>query len=379
MENQNMQQVVENKIKAKLAKGYNNVQDATKRLIEEGKVAKDFIFEVGAERKGIESAINFRPDNKGKVTANFKMPDGRDNYFVNPHAVRQVAEKLKIPMAYLTSLLYSSESWQQTLGYEIMNTHNEWTDRNKVLVRAVGNEVRAFLSDQYRRLNSEQIFGTHIDEIYKNGGQLSDGWMDDTRVMVESLLPSPIQVQTQLNGIIFLAFGTRMVTSDYGDGALELRSFVLQGVCLNGMVRESVLRSVHLGAKLPDNLGLSQHTYELDSMATASAIRDLTKNLYSSDVIKTRMLEIKAASDLTMDPVKELKQLQGIGKLLKGESDEIGKLLMRNSPEDGLQGESTLWKLTQGITAYANSENVDARRRMELQEIAGNLFDKVKN
>lgn len=262
---------------------------------------------------------------------------------------------------------------------EIMNTHNEWTDRNKVLVRAVGNEVRAFLSDQYRRLNSEQIFGTHIDEIYKNGGQLSDGWMDDTRVMVESLLPSPIQVQTQLNGIIFLAFGTRMVTSDYGDGALELRSFVLQGVCLNGMVRESVLRSVHLGAKLPDNLGLSQHTYELDSMATASAIRDLTKNLYSSDVIKSRMLEIKAASNLTMDPVKELKQLQGIGKLLKGESDEIGKLLMRNSPEDGLQGESTLWKLTQGITAYANSENVDARRRMELQEIAGNLFDKVKN
>lgn len=115
MENQNiMQQVVENKIKAKLAKGYNNVQDATKRLIEEGKVAKDFIFEVGAERKGIESAINFRPDNHGKVTANFKMPESRDNYFVNPHAVRQVAEKLRIPMAYLTSLLYSNESWQQT-------------------------------------------------------------------------------------------------------------------------------------------------------------------------------------------------------------------------------------------------------------------------
>jgi hypothetical protein len=169
-----------------------------------------------------------------------------------------------------------------------------------------------------------------------------------------------------------------MVTSDYGDGALDLRSFVLQGVCLNGMVRESVLRSVHLGAKLPDNLALSQKTYELDSMTTASAIRDLTKNLYSSDVVKTRMLEIKAASDLVMDPVRELKQLQGLGKLLKGETDEIGQLLMRNNPEDGVQGESTLWKLTQGITSYANREDVPERRRMELQEIAGSLFTKIE-
>jgi hypothetical protein len=378
METKTMQEVVENKIKAKLARGYNNVQTATKRMMEEGKISRDFIFEVGTERKGIETAINFRPDNNGRVTANFRMPEGREDFFVNPHAIRQVAEKLKIPMAYLTSLLYGSQEWQKTLGYEIMNTHNEWTDRNKVLVRAVGNEVRAFLSDQYRRLNSEMIFGTHIDEIYKNGGQLSDGWMDDTRVMVESLLPSPIQVQTQLNGVIFLAFGTKMVTSDYGDGALDLRSFVLQGICLNGMVRESVLRSVHLGAKLPDNLALSQKTYELDSMTTASAIRDLTKNLYSSDIIKTRMLEIKAASDLVMDPVRELKQLQGLGKLLKGETDEIGQLLMRNNPEDGVQGESTLWKLTQGITSYANREDVPERRRMELQEIAGGLFDKIK-
>jgi hypothetical protein len=52
---------------------------------------------------------------------------------------------------------------------------------------------------------------------------------------------------------------------------------------------------------------------------------------------------------------------------------------MRNSADDGLQGESTLWKLTQGITAYANGVDVEPRRRMELQEIAGDLFSKIKN
>jgi hypothetical protein len=142
------------------------------------------------------------------------------------------------------------------------------------------------------------------------------------------------------------------------------------------MVRESVLRAVHLGAKLPDNLGLSQKTYELDSQTTASAIKDLTKNLYSTEIIKSRMLEVQAASSIKVEPERELKNLAG--RLLKGETEEIGKILMRSDPHDGVQGESTLWKLTQGITAYAKREDVAERRRMELQEIAGSLFNKVK-
>jgi hypothetical protein len=374
---ENMQQVVEQKIAQKLQKGYKNAQDASARLMAEGKIRRDFIFEVGTEKKGIETNINFFPD-KNQVGATFRLPKGPEEFQVHKHAIRQVAEKLGIPGAYLTSLVYG-DPWQRTLGYNIMNTHNGWTDRNKVLVRAVGNEVRGFLSDQFRRLDSEMIFATHMDEVFANGGKLADGLMDDTRVMIESLLPEAIEIKTPMNGSIFLAFGTRLATSDYGDGALELRSFIMQGICLNGMVRESVLRAVHLGAKLADNIGLSEKTYRLDSETTASAIRDLTGNLYSSSVIKDRMLEVKASADMTVDATRELKNLLVTQKILKGESEEIGRILMQNRPEDGLQGESTLWKLTQGITAYANDENVSDRRRMELQEIAGALFNRVKN
>lgn len=371
---ENMNAVVERRIASKLHKGEHNAQVALTRLQNEGKVGRDFIFEVGATKKGIETRIDFKPDTVNKVTADFNIPEeGLRNFKVNQHAIKQVAEKLSIPGQYLTALLYSSQDWQRTLAYQIMNTHNGWTDRSKVLIRSVGDEVRAFLSDQYRRLNSELIFSSHIEEIFANGGALSDGFMDDTRISVESLLPQPIEVHTEFNGTILLAFGTRLTTSDYGDGALELRSFVMQGVCLNGMVRESVLRAIHLGAKLPDTLGLSQHTYELDSQTTASAIKDLTKNLYSTEIIKTRMLEIKEAAGTRIDAGQELKNLAG--RLFKGETEEIGKLLMRNNPEDGVQGESTLWKLTQGITAYANREDVATRRRMELQEISGSLFN----
>lgn len=373
---ENLRQVVENKIAQKLRKGMSNVEIATKRLQAEGKIARDFTFEVGNNRKGEEPCINFRPDNS-KVGATFKMPNGPENFTINSFAIKQVAEKLKIPSTYLTALL-AGEEWQKTLGYEIMNTHNGWLDRSKILVRAIGNEVRGVLSDSYRRLDSQLIFGSHIGEVFNNGAQLSDAFMDDTKLMVESILPQPIELVTPKNGVIYLAFGTRISTSDYGDGALELRSFIMQGVCLNGAVRESVLKQIHLGSKLPENMALSAETYRLDSQASASAIRDLTKNLYSTDVIKNRMIEVNAASDMTVDPVTELRNLYGVGKLLKGERDSIGELLMQNREEDGLNGESTLWKLTQGITAFANKENISERRRFELQEVAGSLFDRVK-
>jgi hypothetical protein len=374
---QDLNALVAKRIEAKLARGMSNVQIATTRMMDESKIATDFIFEVGTEKKGKIQNITFKPDPKtNAISSTFRLPKGNEDYQIHMNAVRQVSAKLGIPGAYLTSLLLGEE-WQRNLGYQIMNTTNGWTDRNRVLVRAVGHEVRAFLSDQYRRLDSEMIFGSHIDAVYEKGGKLSDGYMSDTRVLIESIYPKPIEIVTELNGIIMIAFGTRLISSDYGHGALDLRSFILQGICLNGLVRESVLREIHLGAKLPDNLALSQETYRLDSMTTASAIKDLTHNLYSSDVIKDRMLEIKASTEIIVDANQMLTSLRGLNKLMKGECDEIGKILMRNNPRDGVQGESTLWKLTQGITAYANSEDVDQERRIDLQEIAGDLFKKV--
>ncbi len=372
--------VVERKLQEKLQKGMLSAQSAISRLTAEGKIARDFMFETGVAHQGVEPNMRFVPAaTVGRFDADLRMPDGVNNFKFHPHAVRQMAEKLGIPFSYLGELLSSQDEWKRLLALRILNTHNGFLERSPILVRAIGNEVRGVMSSNYRRLNSELIFNAHIEEIYNNGGQLSDGYMDDTRIMVESILPEPVEVRTPKNGSIWLAFGERFTTSDYGDGAQVLSAFILQGVCLNGMVRENALRTVHLGAKLGLDLGLSQRTYELDSETTASAIRDLTRKFYSSELIRDRMLEIKAASDIEVDPMTQLKEMFSLGKLLKGEMDNIGQLLMRGNPMDGIQGESTLWKLSQGITAFANNDKVEPRRRFELQKLAGDLFENLKN
>lgn len=136
------------------------------------------------------------------------------------------------------------------------------------------------------------------------------------------------------------------------------------------------MRQVHLGARLPDSLALSQKTYELDTQTTVSAVSDLTKGLYNKDTLMQKAIEVQSALEIDVDFDKKLKQLVQKGGLLKSEGREVEKLLMNNNPEDGVTGGATLWKLTQGITAFAREQ--EPERCRELHEISGQLMNRVK-
>lgn len=301
------------------------------------------------------------------------MPDGQFN--LHPNAVSQVAERMGIPTKYLRQLATGS-TWEQQLAAYVLNEHSGWTQRSRVLVRSVGQEVRAILSDSYRRLNSVEIITAFVEEAAKQGAVIADAFMSDTKVWAETILPQPFTVPTAKNGDVIIFAGARFSTSDYGDGAVDMRTFLLNGACTNGMVRESIMKQVHLGSKLPDNLALSEETYALDTRTTVSAVRDLTAGLYSKDTIMRKAMEIQGASEIEVDFDHELRSLVKKGDLLKQEKAEVEKVLMRNDPNDGVQGGATLWKLTQAITAHAR--DLDPQRSRELHEISGALLNRVK-
>lgn len=301
------------------------------------------------------------------------MPEG--NFNLHGNAISQISEKMNIPAKYLRELS-AGDTWQKQLCATILNEHSGWTDRTRVLIRAVGMEVRGVLSDSYRRLNSVDILTAFIREAGNQGAVVSDAYMNDTKVWFETIIPKPMEIPTHKNGTVIIYVGARFSTSDYGNGSVDMRSFLLNGVYLNGMVRESVMRQVHLGARLPDSIALSQKTYELDTQTTVSAVTDLTRGLYSRDTLIQKAMEIQGAAKIKVDFDKELKSLVQRGALLKNEGREVEKLLMNNNPDDGVSGEATLWKLTQGITAFAREQAPERSR--ELHEISGQLMNRVK-
>jgi len=374
--------LIHNRVANRIQKGSMNAQNAIQLLIEEGKASNDYIAMLGAGGHRV-SEVTFNANGKVKMILPLSskkaikgLNDFAENteYTLHENAVGQLGEKFKIPTRYIRELA-TGEEWQRSLAANILNSHSNWTPKTRSLVRTVGSEVRGVLSENYRRLNSPEIITSFLEMALSQGAELADGFIDGTRVYMEVLMPQTIAIPTEKNGIIEMVFGARLSTSDYGDGALELRAFMMQGICLNGMVRESVMRQVHLGGRLPDNMLLSNRTYDLDTRTQASAVKDLTKGIFTKDSIRARALEIQGAAGMIVDMDKELKSLQK-GKLGKEEVQAVEKVLMRNNPDDGVQGESTLWKLVQGITAH--SREIPARRSRELQEIAGELMNRVK-
>lgn len=366
-----LNQVVMNKVQRMIDGKAVGVQATMERLINEGKMAQDYIAPIGVNLKSQEHApvITFTGDNALMMN----MPDGQ--FTMHDNAIGQMADRMGIPQRYLRSLA-SGESWAIALAAYLLNQHSDWTQRSRVLVRTVGTQVRGILSDSYRRLNSVEILTAFVQEAAGQGAVISDAYMNDTKVWAETILPTPITVPTKNNGDVVIFAGARFSTSDYGDGAVDMRAFLLNGACLNGMVRESVMKQVHLGSKLPDNLALSQQTYELDTKATVSAVKDLTKGLFSKDNLMAKAVEIQGASEVEVDFDRELKKLTSNGGLLKQEGKEVEKILMRNNPDDGVQGGATLWKLTQAITAHARE--LSPERSRELHELSGQLLNRVK-
>lgn len=368
---QGLNEVVMNKVQRMIDGKAVGVRETMERLVNDGKIAQDYIAPIGVNLKINDHSpvITFSANGSLRM----EMPDGQ--FTLHDNAIGQLADRMGIPQRYLRGLA-SGEPWAKQLAATLLNEHSGWTQRSRVLVRTVGKQVRGVLSDSYRRLNSVEILTAFVQEAADQGAVISDAYMNDTKIWAETILPTPLTVPTAKNGDVVIFAGARFSTSDYGDGAVDMRAFLLNGACLNGMVRESVMKQVHLGSKLPDNLQLSQQTYELDTKTTVSAVRDLTKGLFSKDNLMKKAIEIQGASEMEVDFEHELKRLTRDGGLLKQEGKEVEKILMRNDPEDGVQGGATLWKLTQAITAHARE--LSPERSRELHELSGQLLNRVK-
>ena len=368
---QGLNEVVMNKVQRMIDGKAVGVRETMERLVNEGKIAQDYIAPIGVNLKINDHSPVITFSANGSLRMD--MPDGQ--FTLHDNAIGQLADRMGIPQRYLRGLA-SGEPWAKQLAATLLNEHSGWTQRSRVLVRTVGKQVRGVLSDSYRRLNSVEILTAFVQEAADQGAVISDAYMNDTKIWAETILPTPLTVPTAKNGDVVIFAGARFSTSDYGDGAVDMRAFLLNGACLNGMVRESVMKQVHLGSKLPDNLQLSQQTYELDTKTTVSAVRDLTKGLFSKDNLMKKAIEIQGASEMEVDFEHELKRLTRDGGLLKQEGKEVEKILMRNDPEDGVQGGATLWKLTQAITAHARE--LSPERSRELHELSGQLLNRVK-
>lgn len=285
---------------------------------------------------------------------------------IHRHALGQMAGKAGIPGAYLAELV-SGEEWQRTLAANVLNEHfHKGQANSKYLTRATSGQVRGFLSDRYRRLDSRPLLEAFAESCQAVGAVPVDGVVSDTRVALKAMLP---MVFEPVFGEV-MCLGIEWGNSDYGAARHAVRAFILRLTCLNGATMEDALAQVHLGRQLSDDIEFSRRTYALDTRASVSALKDVVKGTLGPARVNMLLEGIKAADEKKV----EWKNLRTnlARRLLKGELQAV-EAAYESEDVINLPAGKSLWRASNAVSWIAGHTD-DNDRRLELERIAGEVL-----
>jgi hypothetical protein len=288
---------------------------------------------------------------------------GDDAYLPSEFALGQMAARAGIPLPYLRELTApSASSWQADLATEILRAHYQHAE-GRILIRSVRGQLRGWLSDRYRRLDSRPLVDALAAEAAHAGAVPIDAVITETRVALKLILPRVVE---PLPGEL-LVYGGEWSNSDVGNGVHAFRTFALRVVCLNGMTRENLLTQVHLGARLPDDLELSDRTRRLDTATSVSMLCDVIRSTFAhGPEILTRA--IRAAHDRAMTSTQLERTTRSLPKTTqKAVVDAFESQDVLNLPPG-----NTAWRASNALSWIARrTENVELR--IDLERAAGAL------
>jgi hypothetical protein len=286
---------------------------------------------------------------------------------IHEHAMRQIGEVAGIPRAYVESLMTEGTPQQRRalLAHNLREMMAEQPETKRHLVRTVGNSVRGFLSDSYRRLDSRPLLSAFVEEVDRFGAVPYSGRAGDVRSTLKAIIPRVL-----IAGGDAVAFGLQWENSDFGAGAHSIRAFLLRLTCLNGATTEDNLRQVHLGKRLEESIEFSAKTLALDTQANVSALRDVVKAALLPAKIDSLIARIDAAQakEVNWGGLKtRLAKALNKGEMTAAETAFLGPDV------ENLPPAPTLWRASNALSWIAKTATPD--RALELEKLAGGILE----
>lgn len=296
-------------------------------------------------------------------TTTLAVTVGDDFLHPSDHALGQLAERASVPGPYLRELS-KGEDWKRELAAMILTSHYANADDGRMLVRSVNGQLRGWLSDRFRRLDCRPLCDALGQEAQAIGAIPCDGTATETRVAIKLIMPEIVE---PIPGE-FLVYGGEWSNSDYGNGTHSFRAFALRVACLNGMTRENLLRQVHLGGRLEENIAFSDRTYQLDTEASVSALRDIVRGALGPSGRESLTEKIRAASE------KEMSKGQLVSAVKTLPKAQQKSIVDAFEFEDviNLPSGKTAWRGSNAVSWIArHTENPETR--LDLERLAGSL------
>lgn len=333
------------------------------------RVQRDTPIDRVAQSQSLEFAVDGGSERGVVMGLSNRKAKGYFQQTLHKHALDQVAERAGIPGTYVNRLL--DKPYGRQLIVENLTTIFAKEDNQKLLVRSVGTEVRGVLSDRFKRMDSGPIIEAFAEACQEIGAQPVEGVGGDLRWAVKAILPMVFQPSKKKGTEELIAFGVQLSNSDFGKGTLSLNAFMTRVICTNYATLEQVLREVHLGKRLAEDIEFSEETYKADTKTQVLAVRDMVRGVLAPAKVNALVGRIGTALEERIDPKTAWQELPKLG-LLKGEVEKV-KELFNDAGVEMLPPGTTQARLSNAVSWFAKSA-ATPERRLELEEIAGNLL-----
>lgn len=288
-------------------------------------------------------------------------------YGVMPLARRQLADKLGIPYAYF-------ERMREKQPALLDSNANTWlqSESDRRLLRTLDGNVRAVLSDRYRRLDNYDL-AEHVLPILQRLPEVvfESVELTETRMYVKCVTP---RLKFEMAPGDIVQAGIAISNSEVGQGTLSVQPLLFRLVCCNGLiVADRALRKTHVGRALgqeDDGVTVYQDdTLRADDRAFFLKVRDVVQAAVSEVTFRQAALKMQRTMGirLTGDPVQSVEVLAQRYTLTDAERSGVLRHLV-------MEGDLSGYGLVNAVTHYSQ-EVEDYDRATEFEALGGKLIE----
>jgi hypothetical protein len=242
------------------------------------------------------AALSMQPDARMAIgSSETIMP-------ILPSGHSQLGTLLKIPADYYER---SRSSDTMMLAAQVNHWLGQRDPKERRMVRTLGKQVRAFLSDSYRRIDNHEVATVVLDILKRVPGlRITSTAITDSRMYIKAV-SSAVEAQVKGSKRVgdVVQAGVVITNSEIGLGSLGVHGFAEFLACTNGMVRsKDGLRITHLGRKVDASIEglLSDTTKKLEDEAVLSKVRDVITGAFNPTAFQ-RFIDSLSAS--TQEPI----------------------------------------------------------------------------
>lgn len=295
-----------------------------------------------------------------------------EEFGINRLGHAQLSSKLGIPKKYYDHLLGNHP---ELLAENV----NELSLREpqKMLVRTLDGNARAFLSDRYRTIDNYDLANAILPplvELKKHQDlEIASSEVTETKLYIKVLFPT---ITGEIKQGDIVRAGLVISNSEVGQGSLRVERLVEILRCLNGLILPASLRKYHVGrkqqfAELDEAVEVfSDRTKQLDDMALFSKVIDVVKAAFNIEEFQKQIEAFKdtANNKVEKEPVEFIEISAKKYGLAQDEKNDALKHYLT-------YGDFSQYGLMNAITSAAQEESVGYDRSIELEHIGANVLD----